>query len=244
MKVVIVGINSDIGYTLAERYSSKGYDVLGSYRTYGDRLAKYECYYCDLTDMSSINDFAIKCSSWKLVIFSVGDLKPVNKFFDTDFSAWNESLNVNALSQMRLFHAMYPYRNKLSVADVVFFAGGGVSRPVVDYSAYTVSKVILIKMCEILNDEYKDINPFIIGPGWVKTKIHKDTPSTAYNYNDVTKFLNSDSGTSFDSIFSFIELVRKLPYKIAGGRNFFIKDSLDGNKLKNNAELYKLRRRE
>ena len=50
-------------------------------------------------------------------------------------------------------------------------AGGGTNNPFTNYSAYCVSKIALIKMCELIDDEYKNLNVFIIGPGLLKPKL-------------------------------------------------------------------------
>ncbi len=242
MRAVIIGLNSDIGYYLAERYSDLGYDIQGTCRTSSERGDKYGAHRCDLVDHWDIEEFASECKEWDLFISSVGDLKPVGRFFDVEYSEWENSVYVNAIAQLDMLHSIYPHRNKSKVVDAVFFAGGGVSRSVVDYSAYTLSKVMLIKMCEILNDEYDDINPFILGPGWVKTKIHRDTTSNAYNYQDVVKFMDSDGGNSMESIFEVIERIRGL--RNSGGRNFSIFDELDDARLGAETDLFKLRRRE
>ena len=244
MRAIIIGLNSDIGYYLADRYSSIGYEILGTCRIRSKRSDKYGAHLCDVSYSEEIDEFAANCLQWDLFISSVGDLKPIGRFFDTDFNQWEQSVYVNALSQLYMLYKIYPYRNKSKVVDAVFFAGGGVSRSVVDYSAYTLSKVMLIKMCEILNDEYEDINPFIIGPGWVKTKIHQSTTPDAYNYQEVVNFFNSDGGTSMEDIFEFIEQIRGLRKNIVGGRNFSIYDKLDSSRLKADTNLFKLRRGE
>jgi len=244
MRAIIIGLNSDIGYYLADRYSDLGYDILGTCRTSSERCSKYKAYPCDLRNTSDVDRFANNCLEWDLFISAVGDLKPVGKFFDVDFSSWEGSVYVNALAQLYILYKIYPYRDRNKVVDVVFFAGGGISKSVVDYSAYTLSKVMLVKMCEMLNDEYKDVNPFIIGPGWVKTKIHQSTTPNAYNYYDVVKFLNSNGGTPMEDIFKFIEQIRVLGKNVVGGRNFSIYDKLNVPKLREEADLFKLRRRE
>ncbi len=52
-------------------------------------------------------------------------------------------------------------------------AGGGTNNPFTNYSAYCVAKIALIKMTELLDDEEKKLNIFIIGPGFVRTRIHR-----------------------------------------------------------------------
>jgi NAD(P)-dependent dehydrogenase (short-subunit alcohol dehydrogenase family) len=59
--------------------------------------------------------------------------------------------------------------------SVVFFSGAGTNGPAPSYSAYCASKILLIKMCELLDSETPDASFFIIGPGMVRTKIHEQT---------------------------------------------------------------------
>ena len=75
---------------------------------------------------------------------------------------------------------------------------------------HTVYQKALIKMCELLDDEYKNINTFIIGPGFTKTKTHIETlkagKKAGSNYLRVKKFLKSkNTGTPFIKIFECIK---------------------------------------
>ena len=104
-------------------------------------------------------------------------------------------------------HMLYPLRNKKG-ADAVFFAGGGMNGSVVDFSAYTISKIMLAKMCEFLDAENKDLNVYIVGPGWTKTKIHaailNDKRSSQSKVRETKSFLKTKGGTSLDDIYECI----------------------------------------
>ena len=113
------------------------------------------------------------------------------------------------------------------MSHVVFFAGGGTNNPFTNYSAYCVSKILLIKMCELLDDENTDLNVFIVGPGWVRTKIHDqtlDNPKGAGNsYERTLEFLESEgSGTSYEDIYDCINWCIAKGRDVAGGRNFSV----------------------
>ena len=134
-------------------------------------------------------------------------------------------------------------------------AGGGTNGPFRNYSAYCVAKIGLIKMCELIDDEFDNINIFILGPGFTRTKTHLETikagKKAGKNYLRVKKFMSSkkNTGTSFKEIYDFINWGIKQGKKIVSGRNFSVvnddwkhKPKLLQEKLKKNIAMYKLRR--
>jgi len=234
--VFILGIGSDIGTSLARYYVKQGYDVYGTYRSRrsistimnmaGIRLLK-----CDLSNKSDIrkgvNRYKALRVSWDIFISCAGTMEPVGRFFEVDFDKWEDSIIINSTSQLRFLHEVYPFRRKNKVCDVVFFAGGGTNNAFSNYSAYCASKILLIKMCELLDDENKDLNTFIVGPGWVRTKIHaqtfKNRSAAGSNYIRTSRFLKSSSpGTYYRDIFECINWCIKQGRVVCGGRNFSV----------------------
>ena len=145
-----------------------------------------------------------------------------------------------------------PNRNKKIIPTVIFFAGGGTNSATPSYSSYTIGKISMIKAVELLDHEFDDIKFTILGPGWVKTKIHQSTLETKHkphkNYNKTLKMLSNPKLCNpiekvIDDIYKLIDL----PKSLVGGRNFSsVHDSLDKDKLKSlykkNVDFYKLRR--
>jgi len=232
--VFILGLSSDIGQELAKRYSEKGLTVIGTCRD-SKKMKEYcdinhiQSISCDVSDnksiFSAINNFSNLHIPWDIFISCIGTMTPIGKFVDVTFSEWEKSIEINAIKQLSFLHSLYPYRRENSLCHVVFFAGGGTNNPFTNYSAYCASKIFLIKMCELLDDEIPDMNPFIIGPGWVRTKIHKQTLTNIHgagnNYQRTVEFLESNErGTSFDEIFNCINWCIKQGKPVAGGRNF------------------------
>jgi NAD(P)-dependent dehydrogenase (short-subunit alcohol dehydrogenase family) len=262
--VVILSITSDFGLELAKRYARDGYVIIGTYRA--TTLLKEleglpDCHLipCDISHKASIAEFITAYQKlrlpWDLFISCPCSPLPLGSFFSCDFDEWSDSIHINAIEQLRVLHALYPLRRADIINDVVFFAGGGVNNAVLNFSAYTVSKIMLIKMCELLDAENSDLNIFITGPGWTRTKTHYLTLSKVNKsdkkYTETLRFMESGAqGTSFDDIYQCIRWFCSQGRAVAGGRNFSVvsdlwksthKEQLS-QELRNNIDMYKLRR--
>jgi NAD(P)-dependent dehydrogenase (short-subunit alcohol dehydrogenase family) len=234
--VFIVSISSDIGTQLALRYLEKGAIVCGTYRTNCPAalqgLPGVHTLKCDVSQPNCTKEIAAFFRSsglnWDIFISCVGQLSPVGLFFETTFETWSESVNTNSTAQLRALHAAYPFRHGGKVCHTVFFAGGGTNNPFRSYSAYCLGKIALIKMCELLDDEAPDLNAFIVGTGWVRTKIHEQTLAAGTragsNHSTTAAFLDdpTKAGTSFDEIAAMIDWGVAQGRPVAGGRNFSV----------------------
>ena len=144
-----------------------------------------------------------------------------------DFDQWESAVQVNSTAQLRALHVAYPYRRTGMEVPVVFFAGGGTNSPFTSYSAYCIGKIALIKMCELLDDEAPDLNAFIVGTGWVRTKIHAQTLDAGMeagaNLTPTQRFLaEGQTGTSFADIAAMIDWGCAQGRSVTGGRNFSV----------------------
>jgi NAD(P)-dependent dehydrogenase (short-subunit alcohol dehydrogenase family) len=262
--VFILSASSDIGLALAKRYLAGGFRVIGTYMT-SQRLVSgirgnknCRLFYCDIACKDSVSklieDLRALNFRWEVFISCVSRPQPLTAFFQGNFDAWSESVHVNVIEQLRVLHGLYPLRNKKKICDVAFFAAGGVNNAVVNFSAYTASKIMLIKMCEYLDAENKDLNIFIVGPGWTRSKGHhkilNDREVSVEKYQQTLRFLEHQKGTPTRDIFNCIEWLRAHGRKVAGGRNFsVVYDCWKGSRskklaeeLKKDVNMYKLRR--
>ncbi len=261
--IILISITSDIGTALAKRYSNEGNIIIGTYKSTDKlkelkKIANCHLFFCDLTNKESIlkfiKDYKKLDLEWDIFISCPATLNPIGNFFDCDFNEWDKSIHINAIEQLRILQRLYPYRNKNLINRVVFFAGGGTNSAPKNFSAYTISKIILIKMCELLDTENKDLNIFIIGPGWVKTKIHNETikagKKAGLSYDKTINFLKLNKGTNMDDIYDCINLISRQEKRIVSGRNFSIindkcRKFLNGRLIReliSDKEMYKLRR--
>ncbi len=182
-KAVLLSVSSDIGTALALHWLSLGWEIYGTYRTISSSVERLQqnprahLFSCDLLDPSSITKAGKEISEqvglWDILVLGAGTLDPVGPFEETDFKAWEKGIQANFLKPLEFLHTLLPFRG--SSPTVLFFAGGGTNNAVKNYSSYTLSKIALIKMVELLDAEMPDTRFVIVGPGFVKTKIHEQT---------------------------------------------------------------------
>lgn len=259
---IVISASSDIGAAITRRRLERGWNVWGTYRTFspdvealgaaGARLVP-----CDLADAASITAAGARwkesTEGWDVLFMCPGALDPVGRFIDCDFDAWERSVTVNFTRQMRLLHALAPGRRLDAPRGpcVVFFAGGGSNDAPVNYSAYIVSKIALTKMCELLDAETPDTRFVIVGPGWMKTKIHQATLAAGEragaNYRRTIEKLSGSECTSMDELLNCLDWLTEQPRETIGGRNFSVVFDRWGSeefahRLNAEPDMYKLRR--
>ena len=67
-----------------------------------------------------------------------------------------KSLNINYLSSLKVLNLLLKKNRSNKNRGVLFFAGGGTNNAVSYYSAYTLSKILLIKFVELFDFEEKN----------------------------------------------------------------------------------------
>ncbi|MEQ9560278.1 MAG: SDR family NAD(P)-dependent oxidoreductase [Rhodospirillales bacterium] len=259
--IFILSASSGIGQALMERYLAAGDTVIGTCRMAGalDAFADHPraiTLELDLNDPDMLNTaaatFAERGLAWDVFIACNGTMEPIGPFMTLDGADWQQTICTNALLPCRLLQALYPHRRADGVATAVFMAGGGTNNPFTNYSAYCLSKIILIKMCELLDDEAPDLKTFIVGPGYVRTKIHDETLRAGVRAGvnlDKTKAFLAGDGTPLDDIFDCIEWGTAQPRAAIGGRNIsVVHDSWRADpeglsqRLQDDGDMFKLRR--
>lgn len=261
-RAIIISISSDIGSAMGARWLQRGWDVLGTYRSQSGKTHELQTggaklVYCDLSQKQSIKEACTKlsqvCPKWDVLVVCSGSQEPVGKFEESNFDEWESSIEVNFSRQMRVIHALLPTRNTSSEIEpcVLTFAGGGTNNATLNYSAYTASKIALIKMTELLDAEIPDTRFVIVGPGWVKTKIHEATiragDRAGANHQRTLAKLSGNECTPMDKVLDCCDWLVESPREVVSGRNFsvvFDKWGTDelAKKLAEDPNKYKLRR--
>jgi NAD(P)-dependent dehydrogenase (short-subunit alcohol dehydrogenase family) len=235
MRIIVISASSDIGYALCLHWLNEGHEVIGTYRTKSEQLdhiknKNFTLLSCDLSSNDSILKACHKLSTkgyWDQLVICPGTMLPIGAFESTDFQVWQDSINVNFTAQLKVLHQLLPYRGKSDCTGVIFFAGGGTNSAPVNFSAYTLAKISLIKACELLDVEIDDCKFTIIGPGWVKTKIHQETITASDSDSAGAKELTnekmqSNDWTKMSDIAKCCDWILTAPKSAVGGRNFSV----------------------
>jgi NAD(P)-dependent dehydrogenase (short-subunit alcohol dehydrogenase family) len=234
-RAIILSVSSDVGTALARRWLSQGYAVAGTFRTPSADLEELRAagallVQCDVADATSVREacgqLCDEFPGWDTLVLCPGMLEPVGPFESCEFSAWEASLRTNLTGPLRVLHGLLPARDREADPCVLFFAGGGTNNAPLNYSAYTTSKIALIKACELLDAEIPDTRFVILGTGWVKTKIHEATlragPLAGENYRRTVDKLGGDGCTPMARVLDFCDWAVRAPRAVVSGRNFSV----------------------
>jgi NAD(P)-dependent dehydrogenase (short-subunit alcohol dehydrogenase family) len=209
LRAVVLGASSDIGNALCMDWVAKNWAVWGTYRTMSPSVEKLQdqlqgLVECVLDNVDSVDKacetLGRQLKNWDVVVLGPGLQEPIGLFDSCSFDEWAHSIEVNFINQLRFLHGILPTKNQEPSDNgptVIFFAGGGVNNAPIRYSAYTVAKVAMVKMVELLAAEMPDVKFVIVGPGWVKTKIHnsvlgsKENAGASYD-RTIEKFKNNE----------------------------------------------------
>ncbi len=253
---LIIGINSGIGMAIAQKLNKDGHNLYGTTRN-KELLERHsnegKIYYLDLDKTDSIDNFAnetMKELNWDNLIFCPATMEPIGPFETLDISKWVNNFSLNFTSQIYLLQKLLKSRNPFK-SKVIFFAGGGTNSSPKNYSCYVASKIALIKMVELLDNEIVNTTFTILGPGWVKTKIHSQSlmpGNESYeSYKETKRRLNENDFVHINEVTDSIMWILNQPKEIVGGRNFSTVHDPWGSEelellLKSDPNVFKLRR--
>lgn len=259
--VIIAGASSDIGLALAKSWGNKS-NIIGTYRTLSKEIESEKdnfsaLFPCDFSNNSSIDTCAYAISKnlefWDVLVMCSATMEPIGAFNDCDIDDWELNIQINLIGQLRFVHRLLGSRRASDQSPIVlFFAGGGTNGVPLNFSGYTLSKVALIKSVELLDAEMPDIRFSILGPGWVKTKIHEQTlragdiASSGAASKTVEKMHNGDF-VAMEKVIACCDWLVAAPKSLIGGRNFsaahdFNDTDLLTRKLSADKDMFKLRR--
>lgn len=251
---LIIGITSGIGSALSRHLYSIGDNIVGTSRNQKSKSGNHvRIFELDISSLESVSSFVDLFASeyvWERIVFCPAVMSPIGPFRTVDIFKWLSTFNINFSNQVYLLHQILPFSHGES-PHVLFFAGGGTNSAPKNYSAYTLSKISLIKLVELLNEEIDSISFSILGPGWVNTKIHEQSLAVELSHlpsfkETERRLLNSDF-VDMEQIISSIMWIFSQEKAIVGGRNFSAAhdpfDSFEfSTLLSSNVDLLKLRR--
>jgi FkbM family methyltransferase len=255
MKYLIISGSSDIGTSIIKSIRKKNKVIFTYNNTKPSELSHISSLRLDILSKKSIKKFIKKkiINDWDCLVFLPASQDPVGPFNKSTSEDWVKSVNLNFTNQIYLLRELLDKKSnkKNFVNSVVFWAGGGVNDSPKNYSAYIVSKIAQIKMVELLDNEIDDVKFSIIGPGWVKTKIHQTTflakDKAGDNFFRSQKIFNDNNFVSMKQVVTCFNQIVKSKKKIFGGRNVSAKNDQWNEKdfrllLETDENMFKLRR--
>ena len=261
LNIFIIGASSDIGLSLAQHWHGLGAKIYGTYRvkTSEFKLKKKlfsKLIQCDFSDKDSvkrcIEAFNVLGVKWDALVLCPGTMNPIGRFDNSDMDSWEAGVIINLVAPLRMVHGLLNLRRlSKELPLVAFFAGGGTNGAPLNYSSYVTSKVALIKAVELLDAEFDSVRFTIVGPGWVKTKIHSETLDAGLNAGETIaeteRRYQANEFNPMEKVLHYFDWLMFSPKDVVGGRNFSVvydkwgDPSLNLN-LRSNVNSFKLRR--
>ena len=196
---IVLGSNSDIAKALTPMLMADGWDVVGWSRR---------------EQLPEVN--------WDLLLIALGRVAPVRHWWEPDDGEWYECFRSNLLLPIRLLRELWAFRNHN--ARVCFMAGSNPNSILSGYSAYNVSKMALLKLCEQLDHETPGIVFFALGPGITDTKIHDATKQAQWPNPRLERAMKDGSFTKMEDIYACLKWAIAQPKEVIGGRNICVSD--------------------
>ena len=110
-----------------------------------------------------------------VLVNAAGIYGPIGPSASVDLDAWKKTFEVNLFGTFSMYRQVVPLMMKAKKGKIINFSGGG-DGPLPNFSAYSASKVAIVRLTETLAEEVKaysiDINA--VAPGAVNTKILED----------------------------------------------------------------------
>ena len=256
MKILVTGANSGIGSALVDGFKSTKTIIDGTYRNknpFYDKTSNFISTYSqvDFSNQANVLQWlqVTDFSNYDALVFIHGTMTPIGKLHQVAFDEWQRCNYTNYLSIVQILHHALP--NLKAGCKVITLAGGGVNGAPESYSAYTNSKMSLVKMNELLAADYPEQIFINVGPGWGDTPIHQQT----LNAQELVPKASAETLRRYntDEFIPMEQVVRSLTYLIEqanrhfSGRNFSVSSNeLFNDKLpkllKKHDDLFKLRR--
>ena len=255
-KAFVVGHDSALGNIANEHLRNRGWDVIGTTRRRNHSTTE-GLFYCDLSNRETVastcNEVLADRVGIDLVILSVGQLSPIGSFPHIDFETWISSVEVNFLNQVFLIQELLKNLISLEYFGTKFltFAGSGTNSAPINFSAYTLSKVALIKATELLAAEYANYYFLSLGTGWMKSAIHDQTiaagPNAGAAYFETIRRLKEGDFGNPELFREFLDWYISTSDIRVSGRNLALqgdnwKDADFLGKLTTSPSAFKLRR--
>ena len=188
--ILITGSNQGIGYQLSKYFIKKDFNIILCARNkkkliqvekkllkLKKKKQKIISYKLDISSEKQINLFLNKIfKKFKridVLINCAGIYGPKGQFEKLSWNKWKEVIKINLLGSIYLIKKIIPYFKKQKKGNIIQFAGGGAASSFPFFTAYSTSKVAIVRFIENIAIEQKKNNISLncIAPGPVNTRM-------------------------------------------------------------------------
>lgn len=271
IKITIIGSSGTIGSFLAHKYIQNGNNVNLSYRKKNQilRLKKFIKYqkfkekikffkFNISNEKSIIKSIKKNYDIFKLtdiLIITVAEQGEIENFFDTNINKFKKTISINFMFYLLFFRNLKTILKKKNIT-IILFSGGGSTSYRRNFTSYSISKLCLVKLTEILSHELKNKKTTfnIIAPGIINSRMTKQilknknkiSKEELIKINENLQFTNEN----INKVYKTINFLNSKKGKLISGK--FISSSWDKisdinqkNYLKLiKSDIYTLRRKE
>lgn len=190
INVTIIGSTGKIGLSLAEKYLKKGHNLNLFFRSnFKKKIIKNELDFStykkkiNLLKFSSENENELIKSLKKnrvifnktdLLIITTGEKGEINNFFKSSIKKFKKTFFTNFMFYVVLFRNLFSII-KAKKMLIILFSGGGSTSYRNSFASYSLSKLCLVKLTEIMSNEIenKRIRFNILAPGIIYSNMTK-----------------------------------------------------------------------
>lgn len=188
--ILITGSNQGIGFELSKYFVKKDFNLILCARNkkklneVEKKLSKLKkknqkivSYKLDISSEKEINLFLNKIykkfKKIDVLINCAGIYGPKGEFEKLSWNKWKQVIEINLLGSIYLIKKILPYFKKQKKGKIIQFSGGGAASPFPYFTAYSASKIALVRFIENISIEQKKNNISLncIAPGPVNTRM-------------------------------------------------------------------------
>jgi short-subunit dehydrogenase len=186
LNILIFGASSSIGSYLAKKYYDEGHNIYLFYRNKkknlsikknnsGQILEEFKNF--DINPNKNFNKKIYKIKNIlnkaNIIINTIGKQGEINNFFKSSINKFLNTFNINFFSYIFFFKSIHPYIRLKKDLLLIVFSGGGTTSFRKNFSSYSISKISLVKLVEIIANEInnKNIRINAISPGIIKSQM-------------------------------------------------------------------------
>ena len=171
-----------------------------------------------------------------------------------DLKKFEKTLKTNFFSNLIILQNILKLRKKSKRLSIILFSGGGVTSFRKNFSAYSISKIALVKLVEIISKEINNklIQINVISPGIIKSKMIDITlkNSKSVSREEIKKIKQqvNYSDKTLNKLYKVIDFLSSAKAKKISGKLISSKwdniENWDKKKIEKlcRSELYSIRR--